>query len=286
MPLMPQRRVMIGGGSGTPRDCDTVESICSHEFGHLLMYSYLFDVRTRDTILAWLEQLDTAEVAQTIDSAYSNSRNRDSSNRIESFAELFIALQHSGDHYAGTAVFDGFVRLIRELESLRLHELPKKSRSSDGWLWHYTSVDDYARIVEDGLLRPNRGRRASCSGTPGQLWFSSEPIWESSIVELSLEEALDTDGLYYRLGLPARSYGLVEWNKVKSYMARGEAMDSYAISWEASPADWFFTSQEVPVSDTTIQVLARGKWAPLSATTQGLDLGQTRATPSCSGGRR
>ena len=149
-------------------------------------------------------------------------------------------------------------------------------QSKPPMVWHYTTAPSFAAIRKDGLIRPS-----TMYLTPGErpiVWFSSDPLWEHTVVK----GVRAFDGSVIQLGMSgllARGVGLIRigvdpdtapmtWPELKRHsrmpakIARG--LVRVANGWGASASKWRGTFDAVPTEKwQAIEHFENRRWTAL-----------------------
>jgi hypothetical protein len=132
-------------------------------------------------------------------------------------------------------------------------------------VWHYTSWATLPRIVAAGRLLPGD---AQDPGETPMLWFSARQDWEptatAQVVDgaqprmLTLQEHRQRFGCV-RFGLPGGDPRLSPWElacrAAGMGLTRRRKLEAWSRQAGANPADWFGTSQAIPLMGLRFQVL-------------------------------
>lgn len=144
--------------------------------------------------------------------------------------------------------------------------------------WHYTTGNDFKKIVESGEIQPSRGR-VPPSERPA-VWFSTEPIWEPTATKawinpdgtkvLSMAINAEKGGGLFRIGVlsetaPHDWHAFKQLSGITSKMAKG--LYNVAKEQNARPGRWYVTFEVVPksawVSVETWDGINPAGWMPL-----------------------
>lgn len=144
-------------------------------------------------------------------------------------------------------------------------------------VFHYAPGVYLKAIVSCGCLRPSN---AGAPDEPALLWFSAHPHWEPTATKitygpaglrrLSFAEQFRTLGCI-RFGLDAQDPRLLTWPEAarRAGMPRKTriALEEVGRQLGANPQHWFATTCAVPLSELTLEILAKappsgpgGRW--------------------------
>jgi hypothetical protein len=131
--------------------------------------------------------------------------------------------------------------------------------------WHYTTCENFIRIVDDGFLRPT-----AIGIRPPELpilWFSLNQLWELTankmlakngcLTPLTREETMRHGRGLARFGRASMAF--VRWPAIGS-LARmprqiRRALEAQAVRQGANPADWMGGLEAITVSTMIIEIL-------------------------------
>jgi hypothetical protein len=134
--------------------------------------------------------------------------------------------------------------------------------SRPGIAWHYTTGQNFVKIVESNFLMP----ATTGVGYPEKpiLWFSLDQYWEPTaskavfkngkIETLTMEETLKLGSGLVRFGMPVKK--LHQWDKLKK-KARinpviAQGLEASGFKQGANPRRWYGVTKPLSISECSI----------------------------------
>jgi hypothetical protein len=128
------------------------------------------------------------------------------------------------------------------------------------YIYHYTSRNHLAKILESGVLEVSSSDKKD-KIKPAALWLSTNPVWEHTatkqagidgkIVQLTKQQQHEKIGLI-RFVLEFKKESLCSWAKYKYKsnisLQLYNGMEAAGISMGANPKEWYACFHDIPLN--------------------------------------